>query len=761
MKTLDLHRLVQLLALASATVAIGAESETVKLSPFEVREKTDSLYAATETNTGTLIAKPRDEIPFVTSVLKGAAIADLNLNNPSDFATQFAGVARGPGDQMLNDGAQLNAGTSFTIRGFSTAPLYNGFQTGPLNVSTESFERVEVTKGPNSILYGQSSAGGTVNFVPKAALLAEAKSRVSFGASTNDGYRATFESGGGLGEKRGTGFVFGGGYDEFTRSQQFYANSQSFGYGAFRTNLTEQVSLDVNVQRSRMKTTPARTAAFVSVGAGPARVTDPNNRLRNNRNFNYHGPWSAREGNSFITSQYVTAKLSPQFTLRVGGLQARQTAHSNAIDGVYGLATGVTATGYYQDTAQTRSVTGYKADLLYQTEFNRFSVDSILGFESNRSSDRLEQSRTNPAVTPITITIPFARTPVPSDYPQPPARNLYTTLSANNRNELEWTNVRFTQFVTLPEKRGTVMWGLAQGQGDNVTTDYIAVGQSTAKGDDITYSVGGTYVLGSAAGGKWTAFANASTSFLIQAGNAQNPSDFTKFATVAALRAYVDTVKPNAISPQEGEGQELGLRYASSDGKFRVELLGFKQERSNIARDFFVRESNVAGQTNEQVIKTYQLAAGVEESKGFETSVDWNLSKSVSILASAMLSNGKVKSNVQAPEEVGFRLVNSPARMGNIWVRYAPDQGALRGFVFGLGGTYRNATRTFPTSPDRFRLSDEYTIARASVGYGFASGKTKSRISLDVENLLDDDYVAENGILSEPMISRIKYTLSW
>lgn len=749
-------------AFVGATSAtVGADKDTVKLSPFEVREKADSLYAATETNTGTLIAKPRDEIPFVTSVLKGTAIADLNLNNPSDFATQFAGVARGPGDQMLNDGAQLNAGTSFTIRGFSTAPLYNGFQTGPLNVSTESFERVEVTKGPNSILYGQSSAGGTVNFVPKAALLAEAKSRVSFGASTNDGYRAAFESGGGLGDKRGSGFVFGGGYDEFTRSQQFYSNSQSFGYGAFRTNVTEQVSVDVNVQRSRIKTHPARTAAFVSLGAGPARVTDPNNRLRNDRNFNYHGPWSQREGNSFIASEYVTAKLSPQLTLRVGGLQARQTARSNAIDGVYGLATGVTATGYYQDTSQTRSVRGYKADLLHNMELNRFSIDSILGFESNRSTDRTEQLRTNPAVTPITIAIPFSRSPTAADYPQPPARNLYTTLSTDSFNELEWTNMRFTQFVALPEKRGTVMWGVARGEGENVATDYLSRGRATAEGDDITYTVGATYVLGAAAGGKWTAFANASTSFLIQAGNAQNPADFTRFTTVAALRAYVDTVKPNAISPQEGKGEELGLRYASTDGRFRVEVLGFMQERSNIARDFFVRESNVAGQTNEQVIRTFQLAAGVEASKGFETSVDWNLSKSVSILASAMLSNGKVKSNVQAPEEVGFRLVNSPSRMGNIWVRYAPDQGALRGFVFGLGGTYRNATRTFPTSPDRFRLSDEYTIARASVGYGFASGKTKSRISLDVENLLDDDYVAENGILSEPMISRIKYTLSW
>jgi iron complex outermembrane receptor protein len=145
----------------------GVDARPITLTPFEVTEKSVDRYSATQTNTGTLVAKPRDEIPFVTSVLTSGVIEDLKLNNPSDFATQFAGVARGSQDQFLNDGAQLAAGTDFTVRGFVSEPLYNGFQTGLLNVSTDGIGRVEVTKGANSILYGQSSAGGTINFVPK------------------------------------------------------------------------------------------------------------------------------------------------------------------------------------------------------------------------------------------------------------------------------------------------------------------------------------------------------------------------------------------------------------------------------------------------------------------------------------------------------------------------------------------------------------------------------------------------------------------
>jgi len=739
----------------------GVDARPITLTPFEVTEKSVDRYSATQTNTGTLVAKPRDEIPFVTSVLTSGVIEDLKLNNPSDFATQFAGVARGSQDQFLNDGAQLAAGTDFTVRGFVSEPLYNGFQTGLLNVSTDGIGRVEVTKGANSILYGQSSAGGTINFVPKEASRGESMSSASVGASSNDGYRANLETAGVVSGRPGTGFRFGSGYQEHTRKQQFFSTSQSSLYGAYRTNLTDKISFEVNAEGNRTKAHPARTAAFVSLGAGTARVTDPNNRLRNNRNFNYHGPWSYREGEAGIASGYLTAKLSESLTLRLGALYARQYGESNAIDGVYGLATGPTATGYYQNSERKRTVNGYKADLLHQTEFRNFKIESIIGAESNKSEDRQQQIRTNPAITPITITIPLTRSAEAADYPQPPAKALYTVQSADIKNNLDWTNVRFTQFITAPASRATLMWGAAQGDGDNTEIDYRSNGRAVATGKDTTYTLGGTYVLHSSDSAKWTAFVNTSTSFLIQRGNRQNPADFTRFTTVAALRAFVDTVKPNAIDPQTGEGTEIGVRYARADGKFSVELLGYQQQRTNIARDFFVRESNVVGVPNEQVISTFQLASGEEESKGFELSLNWNPNREFGVFASAFASDGKVTKNDQAPEEVGFGLVRSPEKMYNVWARYAPAAGALHGFVFGAGATYRSETRTFPTLPDRFRLSDPYTIVRGMVAYEFKAGKTKHQISLNVENALDDDYVTEGGILSEPLIARLTYSLSW
>jgi outer membrane receptor protein involved in Fe transport len=647
------------------------------------------------------------------------------------------------------------------VRGFSSQPLYNGFQTGLLNVTNEGIDRVEVTKGPNSILYGQSSAGGTINFVPKGAMLAGARTSASAGIATNDGYRASFETGGAVAGKPGTGFRLGGGYQEFTREQQFFWNSQAAIYGGYRTNLTDKITFEMNAERSRKKTNPARTEAFVSLGSGPARVTDPYNRLRKDRNFNYHGPWSEREGDTWVSSGYLTAQINTKLTLRLGALYSRQNETANVIDGVYGLNTAATATGYYQDGTRRQVVNGFKADLLYQTELGRFAVDTIIGFESHDSRDRFNQFRTNPAVTPITITIPFTRKPVEGDYPRPPARSLYTNWSAGTLDELSWTNLRFTQFVTAPGNRATLMWGVARGEGDNVTSDFRTQGTAVATGRDTTYTVGGTFVLHASDRGKLIAFANTSTSFLIQRGNKQNPQDFTGFTSVAALRAFVDTVKPNAIDPQTGEGFEAGVRYSMADGRFRAELLGYQQERSNIARQFFVRESNVVGELNEQVIATYQLASGREQSRGIELSVDWRPNRAFSIYASGVISDGEVKSNPEAPEEVGFQLVRSPEKMWNFWARYAPDAGRLRGFVAGLGASYRNSTRTRPELNDRFRLSDDYTVARALIAYEFSGAKAKHAVSLNIDNLLDEEYVAENAILSEPITFRFNYKLTW
>lgn len=75
----------------------------------------------------------------------------------------------------LQGGAMRHIGTGSTVRGFNVtgaAPLYLNGARFPINslsgaVEPYAYERVEVLKGPASILYGQAAPGGVFNLVSK------------------------------------------------------------------------------------------------------------------------------------------------------------------------------------------------------------------------------------------------------------------------------------------------------------------------------------------------------------------------------------------------------------------------------------------------------------------------------------------------------------------------------------------------------------------------------------------------------------------
>lgn len=69
-----------------------------------------------------------------------------------------------------SDGSKLDAfGDSYLIRGFGADQTVNGIGVNQLNHSRDavSVERIEVLKGPASVLYGQLQPGAVVNVVTK------------------------------------------------------------------------------------------------------------------------------------------------------------------------------------------------------------------------------------------------------------------------------------------------------------------------------------------------------------------------------------------------------------------------------------------------------------------------------------------------------------------------------------------------------------------------------------------------------------------
>jgi iron complex outermembrane receptor protein len=149
--------------------APAAGADTVLLDPFNVSSGSDHGYTAGNTISATRIATEMNNLPFSISAFTPQYIADTGAKSLLDVASQSAGVKSG-----VSATTQGNA--VFSVRGFVQAPQRNGFASNQLvsnYVDTSVIERVEVVKGPASLLYGAIAPGGTVNYITKVPELKE------------------------------------------------------------------------------------------------------------------------------------------------------------------------------------------------------------------------------------------------------------------------------------------------------------------------------------------------------------------------------------------------------------------------------------------------------------------------------------------------------------------------------------------------------------------------------------------------------------
>ncbi len=144
--------------------AAGAAGDIADIADIDVTgagSHGDDGFAAGDSGPTTRIDGPIKEIPLSVSVVTNDVIQSENITNVEDAFQNVAGVTITPG---------AFGNPSFTIRGFDsgTQPTVNGALGGGLAiVPIDDIDRVEVLKGPSSILTGNSQQGGLVNVTTK------------------------------------------------------------------------------------------------------------------------------------------------------------------------------------------------------------------------------------------------------------------------------------------------------------------------------------------------------------------------------------------------------------------------------------------------------------------------------------------------------------------------------------------------------------------------------------------------------------------
>ncbi len=158
---------LQFLAAGAQAQASGTGATETALPAIRVQgEREPAAPLAKRSSTATKTDTPLVETPQSISVVTGEEMQARGAANVRDALGYTAGVT-GMVSLDTNDDLSLRGFPMDRIKYFLSGLLVPATPFGTANVEPYGMERIEVLKGPSSMLYGQSTSGGLVNAVSK------------------------------------------------------------------------------------------------------------------------------------------------------------------------------------------------------------------------------------------------------------------------------------------------------------------------------------------------------------------------------------------------------------------------------------------------------------------------------------------------------------------------------------------------------------------------------------------------------------------
>ncbi len=175
----------------------------VVLSPFEVTGENTRGYYAANTMSGTRLNTKLEDLASSISIVTKEQMQDFALLDMNDiFSYEVSTEGTGNYTDFLvdrrgnvADNISDNPVGANRIRGVGPAnTAFGNFQTsGRTPIDPTMLESVEISRGPNSNIFGLGNAAGTVNLVPAAANLFRNRTQVEFRADSYDGNRGSLD----------------------------------------------------------------------------------------------------------------------------------------------------------------------------------------------------------------------------------------------------------------------------------------------------------------------------------------------------------------------------------------------------------------------------------------------------------------------------------------------------------------------------------------------------------------------------------------
>ncbi len=668
-----------LLPVAAQQAQGGAEVHALPSVEVQARPNSGAAaLAAPRATTGTKTDTPLIETPQSVSVITRNQMDMLQSQSVSEAMRYTPGVRT----EAFGDNGRYDW---FYIRGFSadtTGLFLDGlrFDAGALTARPEAWglERLEILRGPSSVLFGQTSPGGVVNMVSRRPTQTP-QGEIRLTAGTNDRYQAAFTTSGPLTQDGTWSYSLTGLLRDGETQTDFTPDNRIFIAPAitYRPTSDTRITLLSHYQYDEALGSEFLPYQGTAVASRFGRI--PINRFTGEPGFDY-----------FIRRQYAVGyefehRFNETFTVR-------QNLRYGHVDGdwrqYYGLglqADGRTLNRYAYESHRESNTFGVDTQLQSRFATGPLQHTLLTGLDYGWATfDNLTRGAN---ATPIDAYAPVYGRLLPS------LPLIGDTLQTRNQLGLyAQDQIRYGNWVLTIGGRHD--W--ATTESENRLTGSTTTIDDTA----FTGRVGLTYVMPSGL----APYVSYSTSFLPQLGITASGAPF---------------------KPIEAEQYEAGVKFQPPGVNSFVQASVFQITQSN-------------GLTPDPVNPAFQVQTGEVEVRGLEVEGVAEITPSFRVLAGFTYLEPEItRSNAGTR---GNRPAGVPVHTASLFGDYTFREGALRGLGLGAGVRYvgntpaDDANTALVPSATVFDATARFELERI--------GLQNMRLNLTATNLEDKRYVA-------------------
>lgn len=179
----------------------SAQALTLPVSPVTATAVDDQhVDLKTPTTAGSRLNLTALQTPGSVESQTGAQIRERGDASVQDAISRATGISRtgSPGDGGTSLSARGFTGQGSVMQLYDGNRMYMGMGTSTFPVDTWSVERVDVLRGPASVLYGEGATGAVINTVPKKPFEGEIENHIRLGYGSYDRQQEALDSGGSL-----------------------------------------------------------------------------------------------------------------------------------------------------------------------------------------------------------------------------------------------------------------------------------------------------------------------------------------------------------------------------------------------------------------------------------------------------------------------------------------------------------------------------------------------------------------------------------